>query len=148
MTFPYATQLGGRDPLAVLASTAAQIAAIDPARYSTAWAPGKWTIGQIIAHLADCEVAFTFRLRQAVAEPNYTVQPFDQDLWADSYPTVDPAAALAVFLSVRAWSVAFLQALPPEVFDKTVLHPEFGEMKFRNIVEIIAGHDVNHLAQL
>ena len=148
MTFPYAANLGDRDPLAVLASTAAQIAALNPARYSTPWAPGKWTFGQIIAHLADCEVAFAFRLRQAAAEPNYTVQPFDQDHWADSYPTVDPAAALNVFVSVRAWSVAFLQALPPETFDKTVHHPEFGPMKFRNIVEIIAGHDLNHLAQL
>ncbi len=148
MTFPYASNLGDRDPLEVIASTAAQIAVIDPARYGTPWAPGKWTIGQVIAHLADCEVAFTFRLRQAAAEPNYTVQPFDQDLWADSYPTVDPAVALKVFLSVRAWSVAFLQALPPETFDKTVNHPEFGEMKFHNIVEIIAGHDLNHLAQL
>jgi len=148
MTFPYATNLGDRDPLAVLSSTAAQIAAIDPSRYATPWASGKWTIGQIIAHLADCEVAFSFRLRQAAAEPNYIIQSFDQDLWAGSYPTVDPAAALAVFLSVRAWSVAFLQALPPEVFDKTVQHPDFGPMKFRNIVEIIAGHDLNHLAQL
>ena len=73
---------------------------------------------------ADCEFAFTFRLRQAAAKPNYSVR------------------------SVRAWSVAFLQALPPEIFDKTVQHPAFDPMKFRNIVEMIAGHDLNHLAQL
>ena len=148
MTFPYSANLGDRDPLEVLASTAAKIAALNPARYSTPWAPGKWTFGPIIAHLADCEVAFAFRLRQAAAEPNYTVQSFDQDLWANSYPTVDPAAALAVFLSVRAWLVPFLRALPPAVFEKSVNHPEFGAMKFRNIVEIVAGHDLNHLAQL
>lgn len=148
MSNPYAAHLGDHDPLSVLAGTAAQLAAIDPARYSTPWAPGKWTYGQIIAHLADCEVAFSFRLRQAIAVENYTVQPFDQDAWADTYPTVDPATALAVFTSVRAWTVAFLKALPPEAFARPVFHPERGAITFGTLVEIIAGHDRNHLTQL
>jgi hypothetical protein len=148
MSNPYAAHLGELDPLTVLAGTAAQLAAIDPARYNTPWAPGKWTYGQILAHLADCEVAFSFRLRQAIAVENYTVQPFDQDAWADTYPTVGPATALAVFTSVRAWTVAFLEALPPEAFDRPVFHPERGAITFRTLVEIIAGHDRNHLAQL
>lgn len=148
MSNPYANYLGELDPLAVLAETPARLAAVDPATYGTPWAPGKWTYGQIIAHLADCEVAFAFRMRQAAAEDEYVVQPFDQDRWADTYPTADPAAALAVFRSVRAWMLDFLRALPPETFDKVVIHPERGEITFRTIVEIIAGHDRNHLAQL
>lgn len=148
MSNPYAKYLGDLDPLPVLAETPARLAAIDPANYGTPWAPGKWTYGQIIAHLADCEVAFAFRLRQAAAEDHYVVQPFDQDRWADTYPTADPAAALAVFTSVRQWTLAFLRALPPETMDKPVSHPERGEITFRTIVEIIAGHDRNHLAQL
>jgi len=148
MSNPYGRHLGDLDPLAVLASTAARLAAIDPATYATPWAPGKWTYGQILAHLADCEVAFAFRLRQAAAEECYVVQPFDQDRWAGSYPVADPAAALAVFTSVRAWILAFLRDLPPETFDKPVHHPELGPLTFRTLVEIIAGHDRNHLAQL
>jgi len=145
---PYAQYLGELAPLAVLAETPSRLAAIDPEKYGTPWAPGKWTYGQIIAHLADCEVAFAFRLRQAAAEDHSVVQPFDQDLWADTYPSADPALALSVFTSVRAWMLAFLRALPPETFDKPVTHPERGEITFRTIVEIIAGHDRNHLAQL
>ncbi len=148
MSNPYAIFLGDLDSLAVLAETPACLAAIEPERYDTPWVPGKWTYGQIIAHLADCEVAFAFRLRQAAAEDHYVVQPFDQDRWADTYPTADPAAALAVFSSVRAWMLTFLRALPPATFDKLVTHPERGAITFRTLVEIIAGHDRNHLAQL
>lgn len=148
MSNPYARHLGEQDALTVLAATPARLAAMDPATYGTPWAPGKWTYGQILAHLADCEVAFAFRLRQAAAEESYVVQPFDQDRWASSYPNADPAAALAVFLSVRAWVLAFLRELPAETFDKPVVHPELGPLTFRTLVEIIAGHDCNHLAQL
>ncbi len=148
MSNPYGQYLGDRDPLAVLAATPARLAAIDPARYATPWAPGKWTYGQILAHLADCEVAFAFRLRQAAAEERYVVQPFDQDRWASSYANADPATALAVFTSVRAWLLGFLRQLPAETFDKRVVHPELGDLTFRTLVEIIAGHDRNHLAQL
>lgn len=148
MSNPYAQFLGELDPLAVMAETPVRLAAIDPSAYATPWAPGKWTYGQIIAHLADCEVAFAFRLRQAAAEDHYVVQPFDQDRWADSYPTADPAAALAVFTSVRAWMLAFLRALPAATFGKPVTHPERGEITFRTLVEVMAGHDRNHLSQL
>jgi len=76
------------------------------------------------------------------------VQPFDQDRWANSYANADPAAALAVFTSVRAWILGFLRQLPAETFEKPVVHPELGTFPFRTLVEIIAGHDRNHLAQL
>lgn len=149
---PYATQLGDRDPMEVIASTAARLnalmAAIGPERAEQPRAPGKWSPRQIACHLADCEIVFAYRLRQALAEDYHRIQTFDQDKWAPVYGAYDLAAALLVFSAVRNWSLALVRSLPPAAFDRPLTHPERGAMRYRVLVETMAGHDRNHLAQL
>jgi hypothetical protein len=88
------------------------------------------------------------RLRQTIAETDHVIQPFDQDAWSEFYDRVDVAAALSVFSALRNWNVRFIESVPADRFDKAVTHPERGTMTFRTIVETMAGHDLNHLAQL
>ena len=147
MLNPYASYLGDRDPLAVIAVTPARLAELAAAP-GRAPAPGKWDVREILCHLADCEIAFAFRLRQAVAEDHHTMQPFDQDRWAAAYSAYDTDSALNLFRSLRGWNVKFIEAQPPEVFGKSVTHPERGTMQFRTLVETMAGHDLNHLRQI
>lgn len=139
---PYAHFLGDRNPLPVLADT------IGPGRMSQPPAPGKWSPRDILCHLADCEIAFGFRLRQTLAEDNHTVQPFDQEKWAPPYTSLDAQQALATFAAVRAWNLVLIERSLPTHAGKAVTHPERGAMTFSTIVETIAGHDLNHLAQL
>ena len=149
---PYAKYLGERDARSVIAETAAKLAAhakrlgADGLKRSTA--PGKWSAGAILCHLADCEIAFGWRLRQTVALDNHTAQPFDQDVWAKFYEQLDAGAALEAFSAVRHWNVAWLQMLAPEDFMRRMTHPERGEMTLQTIVDTMAGHDLNHLGQL
>jgi hypothetical protein len=149
---PYATHLGGRDALAVIASTAGQLQSLLNAmgieRAGEAPAPGKWSAREILCHLADTELAFAFRLRQALAEPHHVIQPFDQEKWAERYAAYEAGAALAAFSAIRSWNLALIRALPQEAFSKPVTHPERGEMTFQVVVETMAGHDLNHLRQL
>ncbi|HWG36552.1 MAG TPA: DinB family protein [Terriglobales bacterium] len=153
---PYAAHLGSRDPMQVIAATpselARSLAAMDAARQDQPRAPGKWSPRQLTCHLADCEIVFAYRLRQGLAEKHHVVQPFDQELWAPAYAPVPSgytaAAALAVFSAVRAWNLAFLRGLSPADLAKRLTHPERGEMPLREIVETMAGHDLNHLAQI
>lgn len=149
---PYAAQLGGRDPFAVIAATPAKLAELiqgfGAERCEQPLAPGKWSPRQIACHLADCEIVFAYRLRQALAEDHHRIQPFDQDKFAATYAAYQTAAALATFSAVREWSRAMLAAIPPPAFSKVVTHPERGPMPFRELVETMAGHDLNHLAQL
>jgi len=147
MLNPYASYLGGRDPLEVIAVTPAKLAEIT-ATPSRSPAPGKWDVRQIVCHLADCEAVFAFRLRQAVAEDHHTIQPFDQDKWAAACDTYDLAEALDLFRAARKWNAKFIAAQPPEVFDRHLTHPERGTMTFRTMVETMAGHDLNHLEQI
>jgi hypothetical protein len=111
-------------------------------------APGKWSAREILCHLADCEIVFAFRLRQALAETNHVIQPFDQDKWAAGYGAFDAPSAFAVFTTVRNWNVKLLQSLPAEAFAKKLSHPERGEMTYQVVLETMAGHDLNHLSQV
>jgi len=149
---PYASHLGDRDPQQVIAATAGQLASairtLGPERADQSPAPGKWSVREIICHLADCEIVFAYRLRQALAEDHHVIQPFDQDKWAKVYAAYDAPAALAVFSSLRRWNIALIGSLKPEAFTKRLTHPERGEMPYKELVETMAGHDINHLRQI
>jgi len=152
MTNPYAKFLGDRDARETIAATPGRLAALagllGPKGLDRATAPGKWTAREILCHLADCEVAFAFRLRQALAEPHYVIQPFDQEAWAKTYAAYSPQMALGAFASLRAWNLALLAVVPAEAWSRPVTHPERGDMTFQTIVETMGGHDMNHISQL
>jgi hypothetical protein len=149
---PYATQLGNRDAQKTISETPGQLAHVvqrlGPDGLQRALGPGKWTPREILCHLADTEIAFSFRLRQALAEPRHTIQPFDQDAWARNYAQLDARAALETFSALRRWNVALIASTPREAYSKEVTHPERGTMTFQTLVETMAGHDLNHLRQL
>ena len=149
---PYKEFLGDRNPQEVIAVTSDQLASVvqklGPGGLERSYAPGKWSARQILCHLADCEIAFAFRLRQALAESHHMIQPFNQELWAKPYQAFDAQTALHVFSSVRHWNLLLLQTVSPADYAKPVSHPERGEMTFQTLVETMAGHDLNHLRQL
>jgi hypothetical protein len=151
-TNPYEKFLAGREPLTVIRETPARVAALakqmGDAGLHRPFAPGKWTAAQILCHLADVDIAFSFRLRQAIAEPHHVINPFEQDDWAKPYQHLDPRLALASFIALRNWTVNFLYTVPKAEYAKPVTHPERGTMTFQGLLETMAGHDLNHLAQL
>lgn len=151
-TNPYATYMAGLDPLEVTRATPARLENLlkspAPEKLTLSPAPGKWCVRDILCHLADCEVVFAFRLRQALAEDHHVIQPFDQDHWAATYAHYDARTALAAFSAVRQWNLAFIKGLRPADFNKPLNHPERGDMTLEVVVETMAGHDLNHLRQV
>jgi hypothetical protein len=149
---PYAKFLDGRQLDVILSATSHEIAnklqMIGPDKSSEPPAPGKWSPAEIVCHLADCEIAFAFRLRQTLAEDHHILQPFDQDKWATRYKGIAAKDALAAFTAIRNWNLKLIAKALPGSASKPVTHPERGTMTFQTIVETMAGHDLNHLAQL
>jgi uncharacterized damage-inducible protein DinB len=149
---PYEKYLDGKPLEAILASTPEQLgalmAAIGPEKAATRPAPGKWSPAEILSHLADCELVFAFRLRQTLAENAPTIQPFDQEKWAETYPGIRAEQALAAFSAFRRWNLLLIAAALPAAASRPVIHPERGQMTFQTIVGTMAGHDLNHVAQL
>jgi len=147
---PYAEFLGEGDAVAIISATPARLATLvgkmSEEQVEAPIAPGKWSVRQIVTHLADCEIAFGFRLRQGLA--GVSIQPFDQDAWAESYGHYSLAGALDTFRALREWDVALIAKLSEADKALKVTHPERGEMTLWTIVETMAGHDLNHLAQV
>jgi hypothetical protein len=117
-------------------------------RWDTSYAPGKWTARQIVAHLADGEIAVGFRLRQSLAEIDHQIQPFDQDAWAARYARLDPSVACRAFEALRNWNLAMIDTLTAEDYARPAFHPERGPEPVNVLLRLLAGHDRNHLAQL
>src|SRR6266700_6656706 len=129
---PYASHLGNQNPLEVVIATAGRLdklsQTLGPEGLKQSTAPGKWSAHEILCHLADCEIVFAFRLRQALAEDHHVIQPFDQDKWAATYSDSDAAMALAAFTAVRQWNLAFISRLSAADLAKPLNHPERGDM--------------------
>jgi len=149
---PYTQLLENRDALIVLAETQESIPAMAQALgiegLKRTYAPGKWTAAQVLAHLADSEIAFGFRVRQILAEPELGIQTFDQDQWARRYDGMDGMEAAQTFKALRAWNLSLFHLLDKNDLDKAATHPERGPEKAETVIRIMAGHTLHHLAQL
>lgn len=148
---PYAIFLDERPVEEILKATPGALRSVIAAMgdaVETRPAPGKWSVAEVACHLADTEMVFGFRLRQMLAEDNPAVQPFDQDKWAASYPGVSADQAMEVFAALRSWNLRLIETALPAAANCTATHPERGVFTFQSFVELMAGHDLNHLTQL
>jgi uncharacterized damage-inducible protein DinB len=149
---PYAKYLEGKNILDVLAATTGEaqklIATLGPEKATKRPAPDKWSAHEVVSHLVDCDLVFGFRFRQAVAEDIPAIQPFDQDKWAQHAGLCSTEQMLALFAALRAWNLAFIRATLPNSGARKLIHPKRGEMTYAQIVEMAAGHDLNHLEQI
>src|SRR5580698_1811146 len=112
--------------------------------------PGKWSIAEVLAHLADAELVGGWRMRLILGNNGVSLQPFDQDVWAETfaYAKRDPAASLETFRVLRENNLALLKALPKNLWENYGMHSERGKETLAHIVRMFAGHDLNHLAQV
>lgn len=144
----------GKQPLAVQASTAKKlerlIKGVPTAKLRKRPAPGKWSVGEILAHLADAEIVGGFRMRLILGAPGTPVAAFDQDSWVTSghYEKRDPRQSLELFRAVREANLALLKSLTPEQWKHYGMHSERGQESVEHIVRMFAGHDINHVQQI
>ena len=147
---PYAANLGDRDPSLVMAETPVRLRTLldrlSPGQIEHPPAPGKWNFREVLAHLADCEIVWAWRLRIAYEKDNALLQPFDQDPWARIYHVYAAEQALAAFIAVRAWNLTLLSGLSEADKQRPVTQPEVPGMTLWTIARTAAGHDLHHLA--
>ena len=146
--------LKGQKPLAVQATTPKKlgrlIARASAAKLRKKPAPGKWSAAEIIAHLADCEIVVGWRMRQILGAPGTPIQAFDQDAWAAAghYEKRDARKSLEQFRVTREANLALLKSLTPEQWKNHGMHAERGVETIGHITHMMAGHDLNHTAQV
>lgn len=147
-------QASGRDPLEAQGHTAEILAGliggVSQARLAARPQPGKWSIAEILAHLAEDEIATAWRYRQMVEHSGIELAGFDQDLWASlgNYAARDPQESLALFGLLRKANLDFLRGLNAEQWECFGIHAERGRITVRDLAAHMAGHDANHLEQI
>ena len=146
--------VGGKDPLRVQAATPGRIRKLVrrlPARQlKRRPAPGKWSIAEILAHLADTELVGGNRIRMILGAPGTPIQAFDQDDWAKAmrYREQDARISLEAFCVLRERNLALLRSLTPRQWKQHGMHQERGKETVVRVAEMFAGHDLNHLQQI
>jgi hypothetical protein len=146
--------LGDRDPVTVLRDTPSAlpqtIGGLSPGQLREAECPGKWSISQVLHHLADSEVVWAWRIRLILAQDRPPLTGYDQDLWADRlhYDEGDPLDALAVFAVLRHANLRLVERASPADLQRVGVHAERGEESLGHLVRLYAGHDLLHLRQI
>ena len=144
----------GKDPLAILSSTPTRIAkllrGIPLKRLSARPDPTRWSVGMILAHLADAELVSGYRFRLVLGSNRTTIQAFDQDAWAafSHYAKHDPRLSLEAYRVQRERTVRLLKSLPRNMWNYYGMHSERGKETVKRMAQMIAGHDINHLRQI
>jgi uncharacterized damage-inducible protein DinB len=113
-------------------------------------APDKWSVAEILAHLAEDEIATAWRYRQMVENSGVSLAGFDQDLWArlGKYSEREPQDSLALYRLLRETNVRFLKALSAEQWECFGIHAERGRISVRDLARHMVGHDLNHMEQI
>lgn len=143
-----------RPPLAIQSTTAKKldrlISSVPRAKLRKRPAPEKWSVSEILAHLADAEIVGGFRMRLILGAPATPIAAFDQDAWATSghYDKRDPRKSLEQFRTAREANLSLLKSLTPDQWKQYGIHSERGQESIEHIVKMFAGHDINHLQQI
>jgi hypothetical protein len=114
-------------------------------------AHAKWSVAEILAHLADAELAFGWRLRSMLASPGVSLQWSDEYLWSErcDYLRVPAADSLATFSALRASNLALVRRVPRALHEAAYgVHDKRGRQTVREFVVMEAAHDLNHLLQV
>ncbi len=140
--------------LAVLRSTPAALSTLirqKPGNLANRPAANEWSPGEVFCHLRDVDAEVNIpRLQKVTSESNPFLPGQDTDPWAEirQYQRQDGLQALADFIRSRQVILELLENLPAEGWDRKARHAIFGPTNVRELVNIIAGHDILHIQQI
>jgi DinB superfamily len=146
--------IDGKDPLKMQSATPKKLESLvkraGASKLRKRPAPTKWSVAEILAHLADTEIVVGWRIRSILGAPGTPIQAFDQDAWAaaGNYAKRDPRKSVEQFSAVRGANLALYKSLTPEQWKYFGMHAERGEESLTRILHMMAGHDLNHISQI
>jgi DinB family protein len=144
----------GKDPVAVQRTTypelARLVAGVSPEKLRQRPEPDRWSAAEVLAHLAEAEVVSTWRYRQMLEHDGCTLMGYGQELWASlgQYSERDPRESLEQIRLLRETNLRMFDRLTDEQWQRKGVHAERGPMTVRDLAVQIAGHDINHVAQV
>ena len=113
-------------------------------------APDKWSVNEIIIHMADSEANSFTRARKIICEPGSTITAYDQDLWAvkTNYLSQSTGDALELFKNLRKMTYKVIKDLPESTWSNFIIHPENGKMTLDDWLTVYENHVTVHINQM
>ena len=129
---------------------AALIEGVTEAKLGLQPAPGKWSVTEILAHMAEDELSSTWRYRQMLEHDGPELLGFDQEMWArlGAYASWKPQEALEMFRLLREANLRLFAQLTPEQWQRHGVHAERGRLTVQELCRHMAAHDINHIDQV
>ncbi len=126
------------------------VTGMSDAQLGTQYRPDGWTVRQVVHHLADSHLNAYIRFKLALTENEPAVKSYNERLWAELVDArsaeIEPSLGLLESLHVR-W-IVLLNAMKPDDFNKTLVHPQSGLMKLHRLLQLYAWHGRHHTAQI
>jgi DinB superfamily len=113
-------------------------------------ARGKWSISEIVGHLLDTEIVYGYRCRMALSESGRPVQAYDQSAWTETlrHRRRNVPKTVEQIQLLRKINLELVGSVPRRTWKRYGEHPERGRETVRRTLELVAGHDLNHLDQI
>ncbi len=144
----------GRPPLPLLRTGPHKIAraiqGLKPGQLRRRPARGKWSIAEILGHLLDTEIVYGYRCRMALSESGRPVQAYNQAAWTETlrHRRRNVPRTVAQIQLLRKINLELVGSVPRRAWKRYGEHPERGRETVRRTLELVAGHDLNHLDQI
>ncbi len=123
--------------------------ALPEAQLARSYAPGKWSMHQLLVHLADHESVTFERMRRVASEDSPALPGYDQDDWTAGTCAQQRSIACAgrLYLASRDGILDLLRILPESADQRSGLHAQRGRMTLLQLTDTWM-HNRHHLAQL
>jgi hypothetical protein len=127
----------------------ARFRAVPEAKGGYRYAPGKWSVRQVVLHLSDTERIMSYRALRFARGDATPLPGFDENAYAPASgaDAVPLAEVVAEFADVRLGTLALFRHLPAEAWTRRGTASE-APFSVRALAWVIAGHQLHHLGVL
>ncbi len=123
---------------------------LNPAQLATPYREGGWTVHQVVNHVPDSHLNAYIRVKLALTEENPAIKTYEEQLWAETEDgrNTPPEISLTLLESLHQRWVLLLRSLPEAEFQKTLRHPQWGEINLNELLGLYAWHSRHHVAHI